>query len=97
MAAHEPHWGSLEYYLPPYDWGWRAEHPPLPFEVVAWRKIRNGRWIAWTYYGRYSWANIKKWVAKRGDVYQVATANGQLFTIRRAACAHNTHPASGDE
>lgn len=75
------HWGSLEYYLDPTPGTWRAELKP--HEVVAWRKIRKRRWIAWTGYSRYySWNNIKKWT-QRGDIYQLAMMNGQIVTVRR--------------
>jgi hypothetical protein len=77
MAAD---YGRLEWYLDPT---YLARRQVRPHDAVAWRKQRHGRWIAWTYYGRYSWKNIMKWVCRRGDVYQVATASGQLVTIRR--------------
>ena len=83
--TREPEIGELEWYLrPPRANRWNPDpHIPAPHEAVAWRKFRKGRWIAWSGYSRwYSWNNIRKWVWKRGDVYQIATASGQIVTVK---------------
>lgn len=77
--------GTLEFYLNPRTYSWREKETSLPHEVVAWRKLRGKYWTSWSYYSRYSWANIRKWVTKRGDVYQIATASGQLVTVKRCS------------
>lgn len=83
-AEHEPrYYNSLEYYLN-FQRDWRPDEKPLlPYEPVAWRKVRGKYWTSWSFFGRYTWNNILKWT-KRGDVYQVAIANGQLINVKRS-------------